>query len=94
MSDFMNQIFIMLDSRVPEWYWERKEVRQASERLQTLERAVKDALDETQYALWQEYQDAQLRMTEMDDLALFENTLALGMELGRLGRGGEDGGDS
>lgn len=94
MSDFMNQIFIMLDSRVPEWYWERKEVRQASERLQTLERAVKDTLDETQYALWQEYQDAQLCMTEMDDLALFENTLTLGMELGRLGRGGEDGGDS
>lgn len=84
MSDFMNQIFIMLDSRVPEWYWERKEVRQASDRLRTLERAVKDALDETQYALWQEYQDAQLHMTELENRTLFENALTLGMELGRM----------
>ena len=84
MSDFMLEIFILMDSRVPSDWWDRSEVRQVSCRLTELEQAMEAILTPEQVSIWEQYQSAQRDMTRVDDFALFENTLSLGIELGRM----------
>ena len=84
MSDFMLKIFTLMDSRVPSDWWDRSEVRQVSCRLTELEQAMEAILTPEQVSIWEQYQDAQRDMTRVDDFALFENTLSLGIELGRM----------
>lgn len=84
MSDFMFEIFTLMDSSIPSDWWDRHEVRQAAHQLEQAKTAIEETLTPEQAVLWDQYQNAQADMTQVDDFALFENTLALGIELGRL----------